>query len=139
MGNAFQGGGHIVVPEQLLDGADAGAALKQVGGEGMTKGMGADVLCQTDAANRHLDGLTVVKQSLSPWPERTVSGFIWSSMSLTLCRAASMMRSPLLQRSLAATWAVPPMSEITAATSSRVVTTGTMKLRGKFRVPKDLA
>jgi hypothetical protein len=28
-------GGHIVVPEQLLNGADIGAALQQVGGEGM--------------------------------------------------------------------------------------------------------
>src|SRR5205823_11777476 len=51
-----QGGGNIVVPEQLLNGADVGAALKQVSGEGMPKGIGADVLCQTGTANRHLDG-----------------------------------------------------------------------------------
>jgi hypothetical protein len=51
------GGGHIVVPEQVLNSADVGAALKQVGGEGMTKGMGADVLRQTGTANRHLEGL----------------------------------------------------------------------------------
>ena len=31
------GGGNIVVPEQLLNGADIGSALKQVGGEGMPK------------------------------------------------------------------------------------------------------
>jgi hypothetical protein len=30
------GGGHIVVPEQWLNGADVGAALQQVGGEGTT-------------------------------------------------------------------------------------------------------
>jgi hypothetical protein len=48
------GGGKIVVPEPLLNGADIGAALQQVGGEGMTKGMGADVLRQTGTANRHL-------------------------------------------------------------------------------------
>jgi len=29
------GGGHIVVPKQVLNGADVGAALEQVGGEGM--------------------------------------------------------------------------------------------------------
>ena len=51
------GGGHIGVPEQLLNGADIGAALQQVGGEGMTKGMRADVLRQTGTAHRHLDGL----------------------------------------------------------------------------------
>jgi hypothetical protein len=51
------GGGNIVVPEQLLNGADVGSALKQVGGEGMTKGMCADLLRQTGTANRHFDGL----------------------------------------------------------------------------------
>ena len=50
------GGGNIVVPEQLLNGADVGAALQQVGGEGMPKGMGADVLRQTGTADGHLDG-----------------------------------------------------------------------------------
>ena len=29
------GGGNIIVPEQLLNGADVGAALQQVSGEGM--------------------------------------------------------------------------------------------------------
>ena len=51
------GGGNIVVPEQLLNGADVGSALKQVGGEGMPEGMGADLLGQTGTANRPLDGL----------------------------------------------------------------------------------
>ena len=51
------GGGHVVVPEQWLNGADVGAALPQVGGEGVPKGMGADLLRQTGTANRHLDGL----------------------------------------------------------------------------------
>ncbi len=50
------GRGKIVVPEQLLHGADVGAALKQVGGEGMTKGMCGDLLRQAGTANRHLDG-----------------------------------------------------------------------------------
>jgi hypothetical protein len=49
------GGGHIVVPEQVLNGADVGAALTQVGAEGMTNGMGTDVLRQTGAASRYLD------------------------------------------------------------------------------------
>ena len=34
------GGSYIVVPEQVLNGADVGAALQQVGGEGMTKTFG---------------------------------------------------------------------------------------------------
>ena len=45
------GGGNIVVPEQLRNGADVGAALQQVGGEGMPEGMGADVLRQTGTAD----------------------------------------------------------------------------------------
>jgi hypothetical protein len=47
----------IVVPEQWLNGADVGAALEQVSGEGMTNGVGADVLRQTGTANRHLGGV----------------------------------------------------------------------------------
>jgi hypothetical protein len=35
------GGSHIVMPEQLLNGADVGAALQQVGGKRMAKGVGA--------------------------------------------------------------------------------------------------
>ena len=50
------GGGKILMPEQLLKGADVGAALKQVSGEGVAKGVGADVLRQTGAADRDLDG-----------------------------------------------------------------------------------
>ena len=45
------------MPEQVLNGADVGAALQQVGGEGMTKGMGADMLRQAGPVDRHLDGL----------------------------------------------------------------------------------
>jgi hypothetical protein len=45
------------VPEQVLNGADVGAALTRVGAGGMTNGMGADVLRQTGATNRHLAGL----------------------------------------------------------------------------------
>src|SRR5918992_1235085 len=37
-------------------GADVGAALQQVGGKGMPKSMGADVLRQTGTADGHLDG-----------------------------------------------------------------------------------
>jgi len=51
------GGGHIVVPEPWLNGADVGAALKQVRGEGMTTGMCTDVLRQTGTADGHLDGV----------------------------------------------------------------------------------
>ena len=36
---------------------DVGAALQQVGGEGMPKGMRADLLRQPGTAYRHLDGL----------------------------------------------------------------------------------
>lgn len=50
-------GGDIAVPEQLLNRADVGSALKQVGGEGMAKGMGADLLRQTGAVNRRFDRL----------------------------------------------------------------------------------
>ena len=167
------GCGKILVPEQVLNGADVGAALEQVRGKGVAKGMGADGLRQTGTADRDLDGVvddaginmmtacdtstrvsgevpggedrrpapllggmgilpiqrmgqvdltmalsqillgqrpdssqvilkprrsvagTVVNQSLSPLPERTVSGFIWKSMSWTLSRTASLMRQPL--------------------------------------------
>jgi hypothetical protein len=41
----------IVVPEQLLNGADVGAALEQVSGEGMAKSVDADVLRQTGTAD----------------------------------------------------------------------------------------
>jgi phytoene/squalene synthetase len=51
------GRGKIVVPEQLLNGADVGAALEQVSGKGVAKCMGADVLRQTGTADRYLDGL----------------------------------------------------------------------------------
>jgi len=44
------------VPKQLLNGADVGAALKQVSGEGVAKVMGADVLRQSGPADRYLDG-----------------------------------------------------------------------------------
>jgi len=50
------GRGKIVVPEQLLNGADVGAALEQVSGEGMAKGVGADGLRQSGTADRYLDG-----------------------------------------------------------------------------------
>ena len=48
--------GKIVVSEQLLNGADVGAALEQVCGKGMTKSVGTDLLCQAGAADGHLDG-----------------------------------------------------------------------------------
>ncbi len=50
------GRGQIAVSEQLLNGADVGAALEQVGGEGMAKGMRADVLREPGTANGHFDG-----------------------------------------------------------------------------------
>jgi hypothetical protein len=53
---ADHGGGHVVVPQQVLNGAEVGAALTRVGAGGMTNGMGADVLRQTGAANRRLAG-----------------------------------------------------------------------------------
>ena len=59
------GGGNIVVPEQLLNGADISSALQQVGSEGMPKGVGADLLGQTGAANRRLDGL--VNDASTAW------------------------------------------------------------------------
>lgn len=48
---------HVAVPEQVLDGADVGSAFQQVGGEGVTKRVHADPLCQTDVAGSRLDGL----------------------------------------------------------------------------------
>jgi hypothetical protein len=50
------GRGQIVVPEQLLNGADVGAALEQVRGEGMAKGVGADGLRQAGTSDGPLDG-----------------------------------------------------------------------------------
>jgi hypothetical protein len=50
------GGGNVIVSEQLLNGADVGAALEQVSGEGMAKGMGADLPRQTGTADDQLDG-----------------------------------------------------------------------------------
>ena len=50
------GRGQIAVSEELLNGADVGAALEQVGGEGMAKGMCADVLREPGTANGHFDG-----------------------------------------------------------------------------------
>ena len=50
------GGGHIVVPEQLLNSADISSTLQQMRSEGMAKGMGADLLRQPCTAHRHLDG-----------------------------------------------------------------------------------
>jgi hypothetical protein len=46
----------ILMPEELLNSADIDAALKQVSGEGMAKGVGADGLRQTGPADRDLDG-----------------------------------------------------------------------------------
>jgi hypothetical protein len=48
------GGGKIVMPEQLLNGVDVGAALEQVRGEGMAKGVGADGFRQTGPAGGRL-------------------------------------------------------------------------------------
>jgi len=47
----------IVVPEQLLDGADVGAALEQVSRKGMAEGVGGDVLRQARLAHGRFDGL----------------------------------------------------------------------------------
>jgi hypothetical protein len=51
------GGGQILVPKRVLNGANIGTTLQQVGGKGMTKGVGADVLRQTSAVDGQLDGL----------------------------------------------------------------------------------
>jgi hypothetical protein len=45
------------VPEPWLNSADIGAALEQVSGEGMAKGVGADGLRQTGTADGHRDGV----------------------------------------------------------------------------------
>jgi hypothetical protein len=50
------GCGQIAVSEQLLNGADVDAPLEQVGGEGMAKGMRADVLREAGTANSYFDG-----------------------------------------------------------------------------------
>jgi hypothetical protein len=55
-GGIDHGGGQIVVPEQLLNGTGVGAEWKQVGREGVAKGMGADGLRQTGTVERYLDG-----------------------------------------------------------------------------------
>jgi hypothetical protein len=51
------GCGYIVVPELWLNSADVGAAVQQVGGEGITKGRSADVLRQTGTATATLMAL----------------------------------------------------------------------------------
>jgi hypothetical protein len=38
------GGSHVVVPQLVLNGAEVGAVLTQVGAEGITNSMGADGL-----------------------------------------------------------------------------------------------
>ena len=40
-------GGDAFVSQHFLDGAEVGAAFDEVGGEGVTEGMGGDVLCDT--------------------------------------------------------------------------------------------
>jgi hypothetical protein len=54
---ADHGGGKVVGPKPVLNGAEVSAALEQVGGEGMAKGVDADGLRQTGAANGHRDGI----------------------------------------------------------------------------------
>jgi hypothetical protein len=44
------GRGQIIVPEQMLNGADVGAALAQVRSEGMANGVGTDGLRQIGMA-----------------------------------------------------------------------------------------
>jgi hypothetical protein len=50
------GRGKIVMPKQLLHGADVGAALESVRGEGMAQGVSADGLRQTGTTDGYLDG-----------------------------------------------------------------------------------
>src|SRR5207249_3710289 len=49
-------GGHIGVAEQVLNGADVGATLQQMGSKGMPKSMGADGLRQPGTADGDFDG-----------------------------------------------------------------------------------
>ncbi len=42
--------------QELLNGANVGAALEQVSGEGMAEGVSADLLGQTGTADGHLNG-----------------------------------------------------------------------------------
>ena len=108
--------------EQLLNGADVGAALEQVGGEGMAKGMCADVLREPGTANGHFDGfvddagINVMAaghtrtraygqipggEHILPAPFLGGGGILPSQsmrqvhLAMTLSRTASMMRSPL--------------------------------------------
>ncbi len=47
---------------------------------------------------------------------------VWGALS----RTASLMYSPLPSRRLVTTWVAPSMSDTTAVTASRVMTTGTL-------------
>jgi hypothetical protein len=47
------GGDQILIPKQVLNRANVGTTLQQVGGEGMTKGVGADGLRQTSPVDRY--------------------------------------------------------------------------------------
>ena len=44
------GGGHVAVAEELLDGADVGAVLQEVGGEGVAEGVAGGSLRDARAA-----------------------------------------------------------------------------------------
>jgi hypothetical protein len=71
------GGGHVVVPQQVLNGVEVDAALTQVSAAGMTNDVGADMLRQTSAANRHLVGLVNdarVRMMASEETSRRVNG-----------------------------------------------------------------
>jgi hypothetical protein len=46
----------IVVPEQSLNGTDGGAALEEMGRQGMATGVGADGLCQIGMVDGYLGG-----------------------------------------------------------------------------------
>ena len=72
------------------------------------------------------DAGKVVTRSFVPLPDRTVICFMFISMSCTRSRTASITLNPLPYSSLAINCGTPVMSGMTLATSSRVITIGTV-------------
>jgi hypothetical protein len=60
------GGGEAGVAEEFLDGAQVGAGLQQVGGEGVTQGVGADAVLGAGAQHVPMDDAADAARSKRP-------------------------------------------------------------------------
>ena len=64
----------VFVAEEFLNSADVIASFEEVGGEGVPKGVGGDVLVDTGKLNRFFDGLLEVPDTLEVFRQRMVIG-----------------------------------------------------------------